>query len=485
MTDFFSSNVNFLLVTTENKPFNSKDLQLIESLLHRFKLINSAVVHQPNSRGPIELMTYDLTKRRLQKHREGSDVDIIFPDRSRNLNGYQFKAISVHIGGVNELFMKTAVKLQNASLSLKIVRVDLPDSTKQFFDMMVTQVDLSLSHVKLIERISRLFKPVFTFESDGFCALVPIPQRISYLRYILTPFDQNIWICFLTSTGISFVIWKIYRKLTKNVVDSAAYFIFGIIANFFLQDIPFHQNVPTLKALYQTFVFAMIVIGNIYQSLIISTITQPHYEPKFRVIDELFQGGFNFKVDSQIMATMSLSNVHQNIKWSMLEYSDLKPGSDYKKRAMNNTVYIIKCEIADLMMSQKRIQQWNLNSYYYIVPERFYTVYETFMTARFSPFHQMWNNLSLYVFESGIRQHWRTILDKELLGSANQNPTEEDDFLEFSDLKGVFIVLLCCLLVSFFVFMLELSKPIICNLILSPMNSLRNYRIRRNRVHHI
>lgn len=83
--------------------------------------------------------------------------------------------------------------------------------------------------------------------------------------------------------------------------------------------------------------------------------------------------------------------------------------------AAENKVLVMRCDMAHNLIYSNN---YNFNSSkppsdsFYILPEKMLTMYENFMTARFSPFSERLEEISLQIFESGIKQHWKILLHK-------------------------------------------------------------------------
>lgn len=75
-----------------------------------------------------------------------------------------------------------------------------------------------------------LFKLILLFaninyEVNGLCALIPIAQRISFLHYLLAPFDETSWIFLMLLIVVWGAIWQVFGKQSEQS-DSALYWSF-------------------------------------------------------------------------------------------------------------------------------------------------------------------------------------------------------------------------------------------------------------------
>jgi hypothetical protein len=79
------------------------------------------------------------------------------------------------------------------------------------------------------------------------------------------------------------------------------------------------------------------------------------------------------------------------------------------------------------------------------------------MTTRYSPFAERLEDFSMRIFESGIKQHWNTMIKKitKKLDFKLISVVKEENLLKLDDLKYVFLLWGVCLLVACIVLLLE------------------------------
>jgi hypothetical protein len=95
---------------------------------------------------------------------------------------------------------------------------------------------------------------------------------------------------------------------------------------------------------------------------------------------------------------------------------------------------------------------------FFILPEKFFTLYETLMTGRVSPFIDRFAEISLRIFESGIKQYWKTLMHQltDEIDLTQISIIKEDYLLKMGDLKYVFYIWAIGLLLASIAFALEL-----------------------------
>ena len=388
-----------------------------------------------------------------------TDIDYVYPDKLNNMYGYSYVALAFaqkprfsklsngQYRGIDVKFMQTVAEKHNTTF---IVGYYADKSDASFFEniyypfMIKKQVDMSINTavVEEDEYILKTFKMINTFDVNGFCALIPYPPRTSFLGQMLTPFDSYTWIVFIITFGICVVVWKMFNLMGNGREDSALYFMFGIVAHFLLQSIPFRNNRIIQRSLLQICIFMTFILGNAYQSLIISLISESRYGPRIKSFDELLQSNYSLKVDPLFYHLLNSTDdipVYDK-KLSIVE--TFVNYVNYQQEALNQTAIVVSCDVAEYVMYSDEFNS-KASDYFYLLSEQIYSYYESFPTCKFSPFHDKLQYLSELIFESGIRQYWREF-DKydDIREKIEANKISNEEYLiNFDDLFGVFYLL--------------------------------------------
>ena len=178
-----------------------------------------------------------------------SDLEEVFPDKFKDMRSYPYRLAlwrerpKINFNGrkidsvIIELMM-IIVKRQNAHLRLSYVLND-PSGLHNLFNQKLIDVSLNTGFAPNDGR--KVLDVITNFEENGYCALVPIPTRLSFLHYLLSPYDELSWAFMFISIAICGFVW-IKLKTSAAYSDSAWYFMFGAIANFLGQSIPFRAS---------------------------------------------------------------------------------------------------------------------------------------------------------------------------------------------------------------------------------------------------
>lgn len=386
-------------------------------------------------------------------------VSHLFPDKLKDMQGYpykiivshQFPRLNVHKGrmkGIDASIFTEIVKHQNASMKIAFeVSPNDPRGTLKFYDVLIGRMaDLTLNTVLHSLESSMFLKFINTYDEVGFCALIPIPSRLSFLHFILTPFDAWSWILLTGSIAISGVMWKLLRRRSTGS-NSAWYFIFNVVGYFLAQSIPMRQNRRMQVALLQTCILMTFIMGNVYQSLIIALMSKSRDGIRMKTVDEMFSSDLKFKVTPRLLKIFKDSGEFSSIH-DRLEISN--GFLEYKRLSREHYGILTRCDFIEDSMNVR--DDMDLGNHYYILPEKIMPFYEKIILSDRSPFYEKLQTYHDFIFESGIRQYWKYLLRRKEQAKYNREETfirNEGYYLTMDDLYGVFYILLVGFILSF------------------------------------
>jgi hypothetical protein len=389
-----------------------------------------------------------------------TNIEKVFPDKLRDLNQYEYKVFAAEqkpglfkengkIVGHNVLFLEIVAKQQKAKFKIFDFGDDIGRASKALLE---GELDLSLNTmVGSLKPDTKIFKQVNTFDTNGYCAMVPIPIGKRFFNFFTEPFDTLSWGFMVVSLLLLIVIWTIFKmRRDGRRLNSAFYMVFWLIAGFLGQAIPFRHTRWLHLLIIEIFVLAVMILGNAYQSVLISFLTVTVNATRITTVDEMLKGDYNyisssyfylitkqFRLTSSFMEMLNVDKAEDSID-----------RIDFKSLAENNTVVILKCDRAKAMIDS------SLSNFKY---GKLFTTYDKLMTTRYSPFAERLEDFSMRIFESGIKQHWNTMIKKitKKLDFKLISVVKEENLLKLDDLKYVFLLWGVCLLVACIVLLLE------------------------------
>ena len=430
-----------------------------------FKRINTVVAT------PFKIFVYNFFGRSLISSYPTFNSDRVFPKKLQNMQHYNFKIhatsqkprltwVDGKFKGLDVYFIETIAQKVNATLSIDFYDLKIFKLNKLFTTFLMNgSADLSLNTMNSFS-ISNHLKTFSTFDEGGFCALIPIPPRVSFLKYLLKPFDFATWILMAVSVISLAVLWHIFKKTHDGrTLNSPGYMMFRVFAMFLGQDIPSRETRWFHSMIIQLFIFVMMILNNLYQSQLISLMTASRNGTRMETVNEMMEQNFAFCSDQFFYVFLYLNDQNSSryqICPEMYENNNI----DFKSKAENGSVLITRCDNAHDMFytTNNNFSFGHPADVYYILPEKVFTFYDNLKTGRFTPFVLMFADFSLKIFESGIRQHWKMLLHKysdEL--DLKQLAIENEDFLlKMNDMKFVFVICGTGLIAATLVFLSEL-----------------------------
>lgn len=470
--NFWSDNAKFIVVATRYKETTER---LLLSVMLDMGVSNSIIIRE-NATLEVFMIhkVYENLETHLPAEGEVLQLDVLFPDRFSNMHGREIKMLTLYhpprvikpydkVYSVDNSMLEIFVKKKNATL------VNLPSRTARTFqenNKLIRRVmeglrdrtfDLTLNTF-IFDESQHYYRTINTYDTNAFCAVVPSPPRTSFIHFLLTPFDLFTWIVtFATVCGCA-ATWKIFQKVTKS--SSVLYFVFGVIANFVGQSIPFKFNHRVQTTVLQCCILMTFILGNAYQSLIISSMSfRDAY--RFKTFAELFNSDYFIDAESYFFEILENSGEYPHALKRIIVPEIFEPFSKeyFEKKAEEKFAIVRYCDTLEFELNVKKRGA----GIFYMLPDRIRPFYTKFPLCSFSPYFEVLQEHFNAVFEVGIRRYqpeYDRIHKLELMlageytvdGVADESETQ---LLIFDDLFPIFYILGIGYAVSFLVFLCE------------------------------
>lgn len=380
---------------------------------------------------------------------ENIDIATLFYDQLKDLNRFRYQisifpqppkvlVLQKQVVGVEISIMRIIANTQNADLNLSVL--PLKQVKNRIFEGLRKRTfHLTLNTGIFEKSLGIYFKSVYTFDMEGYCAVVPYPTRLTFLHFLLNHYDVSTWVALLISIAICAIIWKHLSKY--RISNSGFYFVFAIAANFVGQSLRLKSNHRTVTILIQICIFMTFILGSAYQSLIISSMASARYGNRMKTFEELFSSDTKLLVDPVFYR---------------MEQGDGLP--DYPTLAANNYALIFQCKL--LHYEYNGQTEAEVAKYFYVLPDRMTNLYEKIHLSVNSPFYDDLQRKYFLVFESGIRQYWEKYFESYQTARLRREVEflqNEDFLLRLSDIYGLFVILGVAYAISSFLFMLEVA----------------------------
>lgn len=466
-----SPSAKFIIVPT--RPMEAVDIVSLLRLFMTIKRLNAVILLVED-----EIAVLEILKPRLDGLEPTTDVDVVFPDKLKNLNQYTYKAVGFDqkprlfrrngkFYGFDVFFLEIVAKLQNASFVIDFYDLKNPkDKSKVLSELLEGKIDIVLSTMNSVGNFGNHQKELSafnTYDVGGYCALIPIPPRNSFFKYLLVPYDWISWMFMVLSLVALAVVWRIFRlQRDGRDLSPVSHMILRVVAGFLGQAFDFRHTRWFHVMIMQIFIFMVLILGNAYQSLLISLLTVSRNGTRISTVNEMMQGRYNFISDKIFHLIITEFDGNNSILTKLEKDTNMYDvqSIDYEAKATNNSVLIMRCDAASSIFytDNNKFQRGNPSDFYYILPEKFFTLYEMLTTGRMSPFTERFGEISLKIFESGIRQYWATLLHKlsDHIDLTQISIVKEEYLLKMDDLKYVFYIWGIGMLVASAAFGLEL-----------------------------
>ena len=385
-------------------------------------------------------------------------IDDAFPDKQKDLNDYPYKILfhneyprlfvnKKKLQGSFNGFLTAVATHQNAKLSLRLVASE-EEIKKNFGNVdLIPNTDIFL----------RSFTPgairqVNTFQTDGYCAMLPNPERTSFFSYVMKPFDIWVWISSALATIMFAVIW---RYLNRN------FSIVTYILHFFGENLSFPQRrlIEKVMLLMKYFLVFIITLG--YESFIITYMANSRNGERLKTVNELLNSNFTFIADTIFTRRVNSSEFFPELSNKIMTNIDVIGNLNFKKLAQTKTGLILTCNSVDVLYHANddyvKVDKTAID-FYYQLPEKLHTFYLKFTTGIFSPFTDRLQDLSLKFFEGGLGHLWKSMIEKENMKAVREREAIEsgDYLMGLGDIAGAFYILGVGLALAALVFVFEL-----------------------------
>lgn len=464
-----------------NPVFDAEYLSKISSFFYSLGVLNEITIGFDSK----SFGVYSFNPFAKQELYEASTFEEFFADKLLDMHGFAYETISAQqypvvflkngtISGTNFEFIQTIAKHQNAEVYWEVL-VNHQSYSKIVSMLSNRQVDLSLNTVvSFTVEAANVFKTFNTFESDGACIMLPYPDKKTFFTFMMKPFDLWTWIAITVTTAALMIVWHLSNKHSTPNPTSAGLFFFATLQFFLGQSAKLHERRLVQKLISQLMMLMTFVLGNAYQSVLISLMAESRNGDQITTIEEIIDSNFTFQVDKTFLKMFRDSGQYQELANKITSVVPL--GKFYFDKLSEAKVGLIySCSTIDAFFRDTKdlfLTERNAIDYFYKLPMKFYSFYKMLPTAAYSPFVEKFQGYSYKIFESGVRQHWEKMISFEDMTSVRQREANaSDDLLNLEDMSGVFYILGIGLAVAFIVFMAELM-----------WHRCMKYRTKRNQV---
>jgi hypothetical protein len=421
----------------------------------RSKILNAVLVFVLHNRSEYKLFFYsnepfDMNLAWITN--VDQSVSYLFYDYLKNMKGHAYRAIYLN-SYYDSMSYARLVKPEDAFLDIILKHQNATVKFNPFlWNFYVHKADFILTPESPI--ISDINLYIYMFYDNGYCAMVPLPKRVSFFEYIMEPFELWSWLCIAFTVLCLVVVWHFLNKRTstQNSV-SATFFLFAIFAFFMGQGVSIHHNRMIQKVLVQLMVLMTFILGNAYQSVLISMMTNAH-EMRITTVQGLIDSDFRILSDYQFKLFLTNPEDHKILRRKILPKDLNLCNVDFKHSYENNIGFVMKCSDMEIAFLKKLPRTRNIDEYYYKVSEKVMNHPSYFISAPKSPYKDRLSEYSLRIFEAGLRQTWIWIQEK-MAAQSRAAKTTETHTVDLKDVIGAFYCVGIGYIIATITFVLE------------------------------
>jgi hypothetical protein len=390
------------------------------------------------------------------------DLHETFPDKLKNMNGYQYTVMVFNQPPrvlVNEktilspltYFLQLVLKVQKSRVFYAIIQN--PQDLEYFW--MNRKFHLTLNTAV---RMENLEPKLLTYEKDGYCALIPLPKAVTLFQlFFIEPFDGLTWLFLVLSVSCSAFVFWMFRH--QGAVDSPQLLIYGIFVMFIGQGFKFSRKNRLVQAvLLQLIIFMVFILSNGYQGVITSFMIQPFHETRMTTIKELLESDYEILTDTAFAFTVRDNEDFEAIK-SRMNTSGASIRDDKLDDLIINKRYVLirVCDIAEMYLTSQLENHKKISDYFYLMPEIIQPYYVQLEASFLNPFLERFQYFMDLSFQAGLMHIWKVMSQQKYYEPKKHKMDDEVGYLKFKDLKQVFVLLGIGYILSAVVLLLEIS----------------------------
>ncbi|CAG9805187.1 unnamed protein product [Chironomus riparius] len=388
------------------------------------------------------------------------DTNLIIPDKLIQMTAVRYQIVVYHqiprlvfINGLPKTplmhFITAVLKIQNAAVDYIILK-----DYKLIYDYWKERkMDLTLNTV--IKTNSPLPK-LLTYEVNHYCALVPLPPKISVVQLIfIDPFDGLTWMFFVLTLACSVAVWLIFRG--HGAVDSPWLLGYGMFVMFIGQGVDFsHKNRLVLTILLQLIIVMVWILSNAYEGVITSFMIKPIHENRLETFDDLFASDFEIITDQVFGRAIKTS-----MAYSMLKHR-LNLSGNQIRNELNDELqrqhyaFIMNCDLTDILINVVFGTGKRVSDSYYLLPQKFFMHYEQLEASYLNPFIERLQYYMDLSFQAGLMHIWRIFTPETRVFEGTHPSTQKLIYLKLKDLAIVFYILIVGCVISTVLFFIEI-----------------------------
>ena len=368
---------------------------------------------------------------------------MIFPDKLKNMRGFIYKIafysqpprILMQNDVITPMifFLEALGKVQNSRFQLLF----LNHYSKLEHYWVNRLMHLTLNTATIFDTPE---PKLLTYETIGYCALIPIPPKTSLSQLIfIEPFDGLTWMFLALSIVSSVAVFWVFRG--RGAVDSPWLLGYGMFVYFIGQGVDFsRRNRMILKMLILLIIMMIFVLSNAYEGAITSFMIQPMQEIRMKTVNDLIASDYEILTDEvfafHVQDYDNLDSLKSRMNTSGAS-KDIRFEEQVKKQ---HFVLIVTCESAEHELTRVIGTNHPISDYYYLIPERLTSRFVQLEASYMNPFLETFQYYMDLSFQAGLPHMWKIYSQQDILKKVKY--AAHDDQKTYLKLEDIYQVLI-------------------------------------------
>ncbi|XP_055904202.1 uncharacterized protein LOC129940007 [Eupeodes corollae] len=399
-----------MLLVLESPPSDSKSFLTFFQTCRRLGIVNIVVMYDD------QVFTYEPYPHVSLANMTSAPIEDFYPDRMYDLKGYLFRTpiqqdgsrVFIYkdkhgnekVAGTNANLFKYFVQRHNGTYE-RIVE----NQTGFEISRGLSLVRQGLSDILMHSYTS--FSPdnigrSYPFAQIEWLIVVPMMGEIPVYRYLILPFDYEVWVCL----GLSFVYISLASYLTRlycqHLGEYGPAFTRSFAEFLYLSSTDLSCNLRTLVFEMQIFIYGL-MLTNIYMAFLSAFLTTSVQDKQIDTVEDLLQSGY--KIVSILYEINSVKHTNgYNKRYDSIFYEQKIDFINEYRKSLNKTFgFVFTSDRARFFLGQQKYLE---KKRMHIAKSTFGSYFLIFLMQKDSPFRMNFDTILLQLSDTGLYKKW-------------------------------------------------------------------------------
>lgn len=303
--------------------------------------------------------------------------------------------------------------------------------------------------------------------ADRLVWIVPRAGLMPHWSKIVHVYPFIVWTLSIILVVTLPVIWsrvsKILRIVENGSFESWAICQLRTYSMFLGVSVPQTPKSTTLRILFSIWTVANLILITIYQSKLISALTNPEYEHQISNPDELLASKLEIGFNLNLFYFFDEKYDEDKKVIQKAKLCDLTLGC-LNRTAFQKDFAVAKSFLSVYYLQLKSYHQPDGSSLFYIFKSSLFVHYVHTIIVKGHPIFDKFNQVTIRLIEAGFYQYWLEKILTESIKKNSNGDNDETNVLSLHEMEPAFYFLLFGLGLALTVFILELFSGVLTKL---------------------